>query len=50
MTKSTADDYRFAGFDEPNYTQVPDALFDELLPHLGDAELRVLLYIVRRTL
>ncbi len=31
---------RFAGFQSPNYTPVPDELFDEL---------RVLLYIVRRT-
>ena len=40
---------RFAGFQSPNYTPVPDELFDELLPDLGEAELRVLLYIVRRT-
>ena len=28
---------------------MPDALFDELAPNLTEAELRVLLYIVRRT-
>jgi hypothetical protein len=28
---------------------VPDQLFDELLPHLKEAELKVLLYIIRRT-
>lgn len=39
----------FAGFTSPNYTQVPDELFDQLMPVLSDAELRVLLYIVRRT-
>jgi len=39
----------FQGFANPNYTQVPDELFDLLLPTLSDAELRVLLYIVRRT-
>jgi Bacteriophage replication protein O len=39
----------FAGFSSPNYTQVPDELFDQLMPQLADAELRVLLYIVRRT-
>lgn len=39
----------FAGFQGPNYTQVPDALFDELLPTLSGAELKVLLYIIRRT-
>lgn len=51
MAKSTPseDRYRFGGFDAPNYTQVPDALFDELMPHLSGAELKVLLYVVRRT-
>ena len=33
----------------PNYTQVPDELFDTLMPHLSGAELKVLLYIIRRT-
>lgn len=41
--------YRFGGFDSPNYTPTPDALFDELAPNLSESELRVLLYIVRRT-
>ncbi len=39
----------FEGFASPNFTQVPDELFDVLMPQLSDAELRVLLYIVRRT-
>lgn len=39
----------FAGFSGPNYTQVPDALFDELLPVLSGTELKVLLYVIRRT-
>ncbi len=39
----------FRGFRSPNYTQVPDELFDELLASLSGAELKVLLYIVRRT-
>ncbi len=39
----------FPGFQNPNYTQVPDELFDQLMPELTDAELRVLLYVVRRT-
>src|SRR6478672_9655611 len=39
----------FEGFSSPSYTQVPDELFDALMPSLGDAELRVLLYIIRRT-
>src|SRR5215213_6455512 len=40
---------QFDGFGSPNYTQVPDELFDVLAPTLSEAELRVLLYIVRRT-
>jgi DNA-binding transcriptional ArsR family regulator len=39
----------FAGFRSPTYTQVPDELFDELMCQLSGAELKVLLYIVRRT-
>ena len=39
----------FAGFSSPSYTQVPDELFDQLMSTLADAELRVLLYIIRRT-
>ncbi len=39
----------FAGFYPPRYTPVPDQLFDELLPDLSGAELKVLLYIIRRT-
>lgn len=39
----------FAGFRSPNYTPVPDELFDELLSSLSGAELKVLLYIIRRT-
>jgi hypothetical protein len=39
----------FRGFRSPNYTQVPDELFDELLPVLSGAELKALLYIIRRT-
>lgn len=41
--------YIFPGFASPNGTIVPDAVFDELLVELTDAELRVLLYIIRRT-
>ncbi len=39
----------FRGFDSPNTTQVPDAFFDVVAPELGEAELRVALYIIRRT-
>jgi len=37
------------GFNVPNTTQTPDALFD-LMPGLGDPELRVTLHLVRQTL
>src|SRR3954453_9394654 len=43
------DAYEFQGFASPNTTQVPDELFDELMPRLSGAELKVLLYIIRRT-
>jgi hypothetical protein len=43
------DRYRFAGFEEPNYTPIPDVFFDEVMCHLTEAELRVALYIMRRT-
>ena len=41
--------YQFPGFSAPSYTMVPNVLFDELGPHLSGAELRVMLYITRRT-
>ena len=41
--------FHFQGFASPNYTQVPDDLFDVLLPQLIGAELKTLLYIIRRT-
>jgi len=40
---------RFEGFTRPQYTPCPDQLFDVLLPDLSLVELRVLLYIIRRT-
>ncbi|MDX2165695.1 MAG: replication protein [Deltaproteobacteria bacterium] len=39
----------FAGFERPSFTQVPDEIFDVLMPDLSGAELKVLLYICRRT-
>ncbi len=47
----TADATRreFTGFRSPNFTMVPDEVFDELLTELSGAELKVLLYIIRRT-
>ena len=41
--------FYFAGFKSPNYTPIPDEFFDMLAPRLSEAELRVLLYIMRRT-
>ncbi len=43
------DPFRFAGFSTPNTTPVPDDFFDMLAPILSEAELRVLIYIIRRT-
>lgn len=37
------------GFDAPRYTPVPDDLFDLWLARLSGAELKVMLYIIRRT-
>src|SRR5438128_1373515 len=45
----SSDVYRFDGVTSPNTTQVPDQYLDELLPILSGAELKVLLYITRRT-
>ncbi len=41
--------FQFAGFSSPNTTSVPDDFFDVLAPHLAESELRVLIYIIRRT-
>jgi hypothetical protein len=41
--------FTYEGFASPNGTIVPDDVFDVLAPRLSEAELRVLLYIVRRT-
>ena len=41
--------YHFKGFGSPNTTPVPDVIFDELLMKLDNCELRVLMYIIRRT-
>jgi hypothetical protein len=43
------DEHQFTGYASPNYTPVPDELFDEQLPDLSGAELKVLLYVIRRT-
>ena len=40
---------RYKGFSKPNTTPTPDDIFDVFLTELTHAELKVLLYIVRRT-
>jgi len=42
-------DFVFEGFRYPRYTQVPDELFDVLMPDLTEAEIKCLLYVIRRT-
>src|SRR4051812_40692555 len=49
MPKNRSQTVSFEGFSAPHYTQVPDEVFDLLLPMLSEAELKVLLYIIRRT-
>jgi hypothetical protein len=49
MAKTKSNNLKFEGFMSPRYTQVPDELFDNLMAHLSGAELKVLLYIIRRT-
>jgi DNA-binding transcriptional ArsR family regulator len=41
--------FAFGGWITPNFIMIPDQFFDEVMPHLSEAELRVLLYIMRRT-
>jgi phage replication O-like protein O len=43
------DTYHFRGFRKPTYTQVPDEVFDELMPILSGSEFKVLMYVIRRT-
>jgi hypothetical protein len=45
----TNKEWKFPGFVLPTTTPVPDQFFDELLPKLSGAEVKVLLYICRRT-
>jgi hypothetical protein len=42
-------DWQFEGFTSPNFTSVPDEFFDVLAPRLSGGEVKVLLYIIRRT-
>ncbi len=41
--------FAFGGWIPPNFTMIPDQFFDEVMSHLSEAELRVLLSIMRRT-
>ena len=41
--------FNFQGFYNPTTTPVPDEIFDSMMYHLSGAELKVLLYICRRT-
>src|ERR1700712_2667778 len=43
------DNLNFGGFKNLNSTPIPDEFFDILAVQLSEAELRVLLYIMRRT-
>jgi phage replication O-like protein O len=45
----TANQATFPGFPFPNTTQIPNDVFDTLMPRLSGGELKVLLYICRRT-
>jgi hypothetical protein len=49
MADDDSKGFRWRGFGFPTYTQIPDEFFDELMVHLNEAELRVLLYLMRRT-
>ncbi|MGI8405273.1 MAG: replication protein, partial [Thermomicrobiales bacterium] len=43
------EDWIFQGFANPNTTAVPDDFFDFVAPRLKEGELRVCLYMIRRT-
>ena len=48
-SSSNETDFHFNGFKSLNSTPIPDEFFDVLAVKLSEAELRVLLYIMRRT-
>ena len=49
ITNAKAYMEKFKGFSRPNTTPTPDEVFDVFLTQLTPAELKVLLYIIRRT-
>jgi hypothetical protein len=44
-----ADEQKAVGLPHPNTTPVPDIFFDQIAPRLTERELRVMLYVIRRT-
>ena len=48
-TNNQTGNFKFEGFQFPTTTPVPDELFDEVMFHLTGAEIKVVLYICRRT-
>jgi hypothetical protein len=44
-----SDEASFPGWSSPNFTPVPDELFDSVMADLSGSQLKVLLYIMRRT-
>jgi hypothetical protein len=44
-----SDQAAFPGWSSPNFTPVPDELFDSVMVDLSGSQLKVLLYIMRRT-
>ena len=50
--KTLREDFKFSGFSgfsSLNSTQTPDIVFDLILPFLTGAEVKVFMYIIRRT-
>jgi hypothetical protein len=45
----TNEEWRFEGFASPNFTSVPDEFFDYVAPRLSGGEVKVALYMIRRT-
>ena len=45
----SSDEWRFEGFASPNFTSVPDEFFDYVAPRLSGGEVKVALYMIRRT-
>ena len=39
----------FEGFTKPRYTPIPDQVIDKLMTELSFAELKIVLYVARRT-